>query len=361
MSGDGSLPANASLPEWPNNADGYELVTRIGHGAFAEVHKARIKEGKHDGTEVAIKIMELEESADSSLEEIRRELQMMRMCRHENIIVYYIAFPARRQMWLVMPLLAGGSCANVMRARASQGGFEDEGVIAYILQETAKAIKYLHDQMQIHRDLKAGNILLSLEGKVYLSDFGVAAPLRDDKKRITFVGTPCWMAPEVLEQAGYDYKADIWSYGITAIELAYGEAPYQRLHPLKVMKIIIEKDPPRLSGRKSSALFVELIEACLQKDPKKRPKMEKVFEDHRRFFAKANEGPLVETLRSLPPLEKRIQAKPPMAANPWPEGSPKDISAASDMRKSWDFKIDGDDDDTLEDFGLAEVEETAGG
>mmetsp|Transcript_29598 Transcript_29598/g.51972 ORF Transcript_29598/g.51972 Transcript_29598/m.51972 type:complete len:128 (+) Transcript_29598:3-386(+) len=127
------------------------------------------------------------------------------------------------------------------------------------------------------------------------------------------------------------------------------------------MKIIIEKDPPRLSGRKSSALFVELIEACLQKDPKKRPKMEKVFEDHRRFFAKANEGPLVETLRSLPPLEKRIQAKPPMAANPWPEGSPKDISAASDMRKSWDFKIDGDDDDTLEDFGLAEVEETAGG
>lgn len=353
---EGSKPAPVALPAWPNNADGYELISRIGHGAFADVHKAVIKEGKHAGTEVAIKVIELEESADSSLEEIRRELQMMRMCRHENIILYYIAFPARRQMWLVMPLLAGGSCANVMRARASQGGFEDEGVIAYILHETAKAIKYLHDQMQIHRDLKAGNILLSLEGKVFLSDFGVAAPLRDDKKRVTFVGTPCWMAPEVLEQAGYDYKADIWSYGITAIELAYGEAPYQRLHPLKVMKIIIEKDPPRIERRKFSALFVELIESCLQKDPKKRPNMEKIFADHKRFFTKANEAPLIEELRRLPPLEKRIPVKPAMgaaAADPFTAAS----GGAPNHSGSWDFKIDEPDDDGLDGLKEHETEE----
>lgn len=345
--------------EWPNNCDGYELVTRIGHGAFATVHKAVVKTGPSEGTEVAVKIIELEEFADSSLEEIRRELQMMRMCRHENVIAYHIAFPAKRQMWLVMPLLAGGSCANVMRARTSTGGFEDEGVISYILQETAKAVKYFHDNMQIHRDLKGNNILLSGDAKVFLSDFGVAAPLRDDKKRQTFVGTPCWMAPEVLEQsAGYDYKADIWSFGITAIELAYGEAPYQRLHPLKVMKIIIDKEPPRIdrqSGRKWDPLFVSLIECCLQKDPKKRPTMDEVFAKHKRFFAKANEVPLQETLRSLPPLEQRIQAKPAWGAAS-AEGPP--LERPPGHSGSWDFKIDdGEDiDDGLDGIGEQEEE-----
>merc|ERR1719277_1832525 len=188
-----------------------------------------------------------------------------------------------------------------MRAR-HVGGFEDEAVIAYILRETAKAVRYFHDQKQIHRDLKAGNILLGGDAKVYLSDFGVAAPLRDDKKRQTFVGTPCWMAPEVLEQSGgYDYKADIWSFGITAIELAYGEAPYQRLHPLKVMKIIIEKDPPRIDRRRWDVLFVNLVECCLQKDPKQRPTMDETFAKNEKFFLKADRSPLLDILRGLGP------------------------------------------------------------
>lgn len=328
--------------EWPSSSDGYTLTTRIGHGAFATVHKAVVKNGSRTGSEVAVKIIELEEFADSSLEEIRRELQMMRMCRHENVIAYHVAFPARRQMWLVMPLLAGGSCANVMRSRQACGGFEDECVIAYILRETAKAVKYFHDNMQIHRDLKAGNILLSGDAKVFLSDFGVAAPLRDDKKRQTFVGTPCWMAPEVLEQTGgYDYKADIWSFGITAIELAYGEAPYQRLHPLKVMKIIIEKEPPRVDRRKWGAEFVSIIETCLQKDPRKRPTMDDLFQKHKRFFAKANEEQLVEILRALPPLDRRIPPKPSWGA------SKADIAEAldRDASGSWDFAIDDHEND----------------
>jgi len=348
-----SSTEKAVTPDWPNSSDGYNLVTRIGHGAFATVHKAIVKTGPRENSEVAVKIIELEEFADSSLEEIRRELQMMRMCRHENVIAYHIAFPAKRQMWLVMPLLAGGSCANVMRARGSTGGFEDEGVIAYILQETAKAVKYFHDNMQIHRDLKAGNILLSGDGKVFLSDFGVAAPLRDDNKRQTFVGTPCWMAPEVLEQSGgYDYKADIWSFAITAIELAYGEAPYQRLHPLKVMKIIIEKEPPRIDRRKWDILFVTLIETCLQKDPKKRPSMDDVFAKHKKFFAKANAAPLLETLRTLPPLEQRIPSKPAWGSGRF-EDRPQGVTG------SWDFKIDDNEDgpDPLEGLPEEEVEE----
>mmetsp|Transcript_48431 Transcript_48431/g.87019 ORF Transcript_48431/g.87019 Transcript_48431/m.87019 type:complete len:358 (+) Transcript_48431:110-1183(+) len=346
--------SSSSTSEWPNSADGYVLETRIGHGAFATVHKATVKTGPKAASQVAVKIIELEEFADSSLEEIRRELQMMRMCRHENVIAYHVAFPAKRQMWLVMPLLEGGSCAYVMRARASAGGFEDEGIIAYILRETAKALKYFHDNMQIHRDLKAGNILLSGDAKVYLSDFGVAAPLRDDKKRQTFVGTPCWMAPEVLEQAsGYDYKADIWSFGITAIELAYGEAPYQRLHPLKVMKIIIEKDPPRIDRRRWDAHFVSLVECCLQKDPKRRPNMDEVFAKNGKFFTKANHRPLLEILQNLPSLETRIPPKPNWGAGDAANSEvPAQSRAASD---SWDFKIDdGDDMCGLE--GLSEFE-----
>jgi serine/threonine-protein kinase OSR1/STK39 len=315
------------------------------------VYKANVQDGPKKGTDVAVKVIELEEFADSSLEEIRRELQMMRMCRHENVITYHVAFPAKRQMWLVMPLLAGGSCNNVMRTRQNGSGFEDEGIIAYILRETARAIRYFHDNMQIHRDLKAGNILLSGDAKVFLSDFGVAAPLRDDKLRRTFVGTPCWMAPEVLEQSGgYDYKADIWSFGITAIELAYGEAPYQRLHPLKVMKIIIEKDPPRIDRRKWDGLFVNLIECCLQKDPKRRPIMEEVFQKHKKFFAKANERPLLEILRNLAPLEDRMPPKPT-----WSAEHEEDHELA--VFASWDFKTD-DADNGLDEFaGLGETEE----
>lgn len=325
--------------EWPNNSTSYTLISRIGHGAFATVHKAAVKSGPKAGTDVAVKIIELEDFPDSSLEDIRRELQMMRMCRHENVIAYHVAFPAKRQMWLVMPLLVGGSCANVIRTRQSSGGFEDEGVIAYILRETAKAIKYFHDNMQIHRDLKAGNILLSGEGKVFLSDFGVAAPLLDVKKRQSFVGTPCWMAPEVLEQTGgYDYKADIWSFGITAIELAHGEAPYQRLHPWKVIKIIIEKDPPRLDKRRWDSVFANLIESCLQKDPKKRPNMADIFCKHKKFFDKANEQPLIEILRSLPPLEHRVPGKHSTARPPRIDGSCRLVTG------SWDFKTDDLDD-----------------
>eukprot|EP00931_Biecheleriopsis_adriatica_P100593 TRINITY_DN75877_c0_g1_i1.p1 TRINITY_DN75877_c0_g1~~TRINITY_DN75877_c0_g1_i1.p1 ORF type:complete len:362 (+),score=73.43 TRINITY_DN75877_c0_g1_i1:61-1146(+) len=359
---DGPYPASSSSPAasstgpaWPNSESGYTLLTRIGHGAFATVHKASVNAGVHAGKEVAVKIIELEEFPDSSLEEIRRELQMMKMCRHENVIAYHVAFPAKRQMWLVMPLLAGGSCAYVMRSLAGNGGgFEDESIIAYILRETAKAVKYFHDNMQIHRDLKAGNILLSGDAKVFLSDFGVAAPLRDDKKRQTFVGTPCWMAPEVLEQtSGYDYKADIWSFGITAIELAYGEAPYQRLHPLKVMKIIIDKDPPRIDRRKWEAGFVTLVETCLQKDPKKRPNMEEVVQKNAKFFGRANVQPLQKILDSLPSLDQRIPPKPGFMKGEGEAAPPEKLPTAKG--ESWDFKIDdGDDDDN--NLGLNEHE-----
>ena len=120
-----------------------------------------------------------------------------------------------------MPILSAGSCLDVLRLNFPSGCI-DEAVIATLLKETLEGLKYFHENQQIHRDIKAGNILLDMEGNVYISDFGVSASLKRGQKRKTLVGSPCWMAPEVMEQVGHDYSADVWSVGVTAIELAEG-------------------------------------------------------------------------------------------------------------------------------------------
>lgn len=137
-----------------------------------------------------------------------------------------------------MPILGAGSCADIMKANCSDG-IKNEAVIATILRETLLGLQYFHENGQIHRDIKAGNILLDMEGNVYISDFGVSATLKKGQKRKTFVGSPCWMAPEVMEQSGHDFTADIWSIGITAIELGEGAAPYQNLPAMKVILSIL--------------------------------------------------------------------------------------------------------------------------
>jgi serine/threonine-protein kinase OSR1/STK39 len=332
--------------DFPTKASAYSLDAPIGYGAFATVYKAQVKEGPRKGQNVAIKVIDLEVLEGTTFDDIRRELQIMRMCVHPNVLTYFVAFPAETRMWLVMPLVAGGSCQNVIKEIRKVHGtsIRSEGAIAYILRETASALNYLHHSQQIHRDLKAGNILLDLDAHVYLSDFGVSASMRDSKVRQTFVGTPCWMAPEVLEQKkGYDYKADIWSLGISALELANGAAPYHNYHPLKVMKNIIEQPPPVLSKSAGwSNDFVKLVADCLQKDPNDRPSIDVLMTKHKAFFDKADRDEVVRILSQLPPVEQREPTKPPGYQSPRATNSAAKQEGVSD---EWNFNTDENGDD----------------
>ncbi|XP_051556136.1 TRAF2 and NCK-interacting protein kinase-like isoform X6 [Myxocyprinus asiaticus] len=260
----------------------FELVELVGNGTYGQVYKGRhVKTGQL----AAIKCMDVTGEEE---EEIKAEINMLKKySHHRNIATYYGAFIKKNppgvddQLWLVMEFCGAGSVTDLIKN--TKGNSLREDWTAYISREILRGLTHLHHHKVIHRDIKGQNVLLTENAEVKLVDFGVSAQLdRTVSRRNTFIGTPYWMAPEVIAcdenpEATYDYKSDLWSLGITAIEMAEGAPPLCDMHPMRALFLIPRNPAPRLKSKKWSKKFQSFIESCLVKNHNQRPSTEQLI------------------------------------------------------------------------------------
>ncbi|KAF9452561.1 kinase-like protein [Macrolepiota fuliginosa MF-IS2] len=344
--------------EWSlysDRASDYTIGEPIGYGASSSVYTASYQPPHGTPTPVALKVLDLDSLPRRSLQLLQRETTLMSLSKHPNVLRVRGSWVDGHKLYIALRLMNKGSAADVMRY-GWPGGMEED-VVRCILRQTLQGLNYLHINDFIHRDVKAANLLIDDDGTVLLGDLGVAADLSEDSshhmfstpqsgktytitatavldrsqagrtaapdgyvksrpkigKRKSFVGTPCWMAPELIEGKQYDSAADIWSFGITALELAQGRPPRSRESPKDVLLRIIRDKPPTLDRdngvHKYSRAFKEMVDSCLVKDPYKRPTAEQLLQTP--FFKGSKKRSyLINTiLKDLPPLTRRQERR----------------------------------------------------
>jgi serine/threonine protein kinase len=328
-------PANASSggseeARYPLNAESYRLLCKIGSGVSAVVYKA-VCLPLGSSAVVAIKAIDLERSR-ADLDGVQREAKAMALLSHRNVLRAHCSFTVGSHLWVVMPFMDAGSLHSIL-SHGFPGGLP-EPCVAVVLAETLRALCYLHGQGRIHRDIKAGNILVDSDGAVKLADFGVSASIYETMHASAsaataaalglgssasccfndVAGTPYWMAPEVIHShVGYGIKADIWSFGITALELAHGRPPLSHLPPSKSMLMRITsrvrlEESAAASSNKSSHKFSRAFKsACLCQEPAKRPSAEKLLRHpfFKAYSRRSRDFLVRNVLAAVPSIEER--------------------------------------------------------
>lgn len=276
----------------------FDILCKLGEGSYGSVYKALHKES---GNVVAIKQVPL----DTDLHEIIKEISIMQQCDSPYVVKYYGSYFKNTDLWIIMEYCGAGSVSDIIRLRKKT---LTEYEIATILSDALKGLEYLHSNRKIHRDIKAGNILLNTDGHAKLADFGVAGQLTETiSKRNTVIGSPFWMAPEIILEIGYDCVADIWSIGITALEMAEGKPPYADIHPMRAVFMIPTKPPPSFRDPdRWSAEFIDFVSVCLVKNPCDRASATDLIQH---IFLQKSKGPTALTQMIAEACELRRNQK----------------------------------------------------
>jgi serine/threonine-protein kinase OSR1/STK39 len=293
---------------FPSDPSSYVLIASIGSGASGEVYHAKCA---NDDRHVALKVVDLDRDS-CDLHFVRQEVAFWSSCDHPNIVPYYGSFTSGHFLFLIMEYLAVGSVSGLLRD-SFRGGFQSEAVIATLLRAVVSALAHIHAKGQIHRDVKPGNVLVGHDGSVKLGDFGVAATLLEDGRlkaaRYSSTGTPCYMAPEVIHgRTGHTEKADIWSLGITAIELAVGAPPYAGLTIGAILPKILRAPPPQLPRKGSfSSEFRDFVRKCMNADPAMRWSAQALLGHPFLAGQQIGASVLQSVISGLAPLQQRYQ------------------------------------------------------